>query len=133
MSQVKSKRAPNTFVAVDNARKLAVYTIQICDNEKVFLPAHHTTTDEIKTTAQNIYLDLRAANGYSIRANDPERQQNLVIRRRLKERALHNCDKLLGLISISHQLYHLSLRRVKYWGQMVVDQKAMIRGWMDER
>lgn len=45
--------------------------------------------------------------------------------------ACEECDKLLSLIQIAQPVYHLSTKRIKYWGGMAVDVKNLIRKWKE--
>ena len=55
--------------AVWYARELAVYTIQICKNKKVFLPEYQSAlTDDIIRTAKDIYINYGSGEAnYSVR------------------------------------------------------------------
>lgn len=115
------------------AEYLASYTLEITANENVFLPKYRKElTDDIVETAKNIYLDIREANDVNVRVGTVFHMQDYTDRNRLQREALRNCKRLLYLIDLAHRRFHLSSKRVKYWGKLVKNVKDRVYGWIDE-
>jgi len=137
MSVVAGKRnvadtpANKMFYAVDSARGLAVHTIRICSNPKVFDPRYNGVVDKIVGLAMGIYADAWEANHVLVR-KDPEGkplQSDWEIRRNYEVSAARKCSILLSMIDLSKQLFHLRSRKVKAWAQMTISTRADIIRW----
>ena len=78
------------------ARELAVYTIRITKNEKVFVPEYfNTVTSQIISAALDIHLCLWEAN--NIRVESVEEKDT---RRKYQQIAVAKCNRLLALIDM---------------------------------
>ncbi len=133
MSVPVGEREEGKFSLMIKAESLARYTIEITANEKVFLPEYRKqVTDDIVETAKNIYLGIREANDVNVRVGTPFQLGDYRERNNLQRQALRNCKRLLYLIDLAHRIFHLSSRRVAYWGQMVVNVKNRVCGWIDD-
>lgn len=109
------------------AQELAVYTTRICSNEKVFLPQYYNSmTKKLMDLAQDIYIESWSAN--NIMVNDADTYNE---RLKLQREAHRKCNELLALIQLAKPPYHLSAKRVKYWGDMVVDVRNLIYKWKE--
>lgn len=107
------------------ARDLCVYTIQICKNKKVFTEEYQEAlTDKIVATV----LDITSLcwNANNILVNSAEDMERRLL---LQEEAAIQCNTLLSLIQIAHRLFHLTSKRVKYWGGLTVEVRNLIRAW----
>lgn len=128
MSVPESERSKGKLEAIVQALNLCVHTLQICKNQKVFLPEYNTAiTNDIIHTATAIYMDCWTANNIMVRG-DAEKAAE---RKRLQTRAILNCNNLLGLMQIAQKLFHIDGKRIKYWGQMTIDTRNLIRGWRE--
>lgn len=138
MSVPEGKRGEGKFTVLVNAQMLCIYTIKICTNKNVFLLEYQNAlTDDIIRTAKNIFIDCWTANNIRItkeNENEADRQRNeerKKMRRKLQERAMLNCNNLLALMQIAQSLFHLKLKRIKYWGGRTLETRAMIKAWME--
>ena len=124
MAVNESERGQGKFDVLIKANELAVYTIRITKNPKVFLPEYQTAlTNDIIHTAKEIFTKAWTAN--NIRVNDE--LYNWLQRKRLQQEAARECNTLLALIQIAKPLYHLSSKRVKYWAQKTRDVRQALR------
>lgn len=122
----ETERGKGKFDVLIKANDLAVYTIRICKNEKVFLPEYQTAlTNEIISTAKQIYIKCWTANNIRV-GEEPE---NWKARKQLQEEAARECNNLLALIQIAKPLFHLASKRVKYWGSKTIEVRNLIRDW----
>lgn len=122
----KEDRGEGKFDTLTKALRLASYTTDITDNEKVFTPDHEKTTERIVSLAWSIYHRARIANDIRV-----ENADDLMERRKLQNQAIAECDQLLTAIQIAKRVFHLRLKRVKYWGEMVEEIKNHLRKWRE--
>lgn len=127
MSVPKDKRKQGKLEVCVQAHSLCVYTLQITANKNVFLPAYQDTlTNRIVDAALSIHMKVWAAN--NILVNSREDYQE---RHRLQEDAAIQCNVLLSLIQIAWKLFHLSSKRVEFWGGNVMSVRNLIRACRD--
>nr|DAJ90897.1 MAG TPA: Avd-like-generating retroelement protein [Caudoviricetes sp.] len=122
----KEDRGEGKFDTLTKALRLASYTTDITDNKKVFTPDHEKTTERIVSLAWSIYHRARIANDIRV-----ENADDLMERRKLQNQAIAECDQLLTAIQIAKRVFHLRLKRVKYWGEMVEELKNHLRKWRE--
>ena len=133
MSVPVGERDEGKFTLAVKAEYLARYTIEITANENVFLPEYRrAVTDDIISTAKNIYLEIREANDVTVRVGTVFHLEDFRERNRLQRKALRDCKRLLYLIDLAHRVFHLSTKRVKYWSQIVKNVKDRVHGWIDD-
>ena len=133
MSVTVDKRDEGKFSLAVKAEYLARYTIEITSNENVFLPEYRKqVTDDIVETAKNIYLGIREANDVTVRMNTVFQMKDYTDRNQLQREVLRNCKRLLYLIDLAHRIFHLSSKRVRYWGKLVKNVKDRVHGWIDD-
>jgi len=127
MSVRSSERGEGKLKVLVEAQGLAAYTMQICKNEKVFLPEYRSSiTDDIVHTANQIFIDLWTANNIYVKTKADRAE-----RRRLQESAANGCNNLLALMQIAHKVFHLKTKRIKYWGGRTIEVRNLIRAWRD--
>lgn len=122
----KEDRGEGKFDTLTKALRLASYTTDITDNKKVYTPDHEKTTERIVSLAWSIYHRARIANDIRV-----ENADDLMERRKLQNQAIAECDQLLTAIQIAKRVFHLRLKRVKYWGEMVEELKNHLRKWRE--
>lgn len=114
--------------ACEKTMELALHTIQICENKKIFTVEYQEAlTNDIIKCAKDIYvLAWRANNIYTTVENGrwPDRE-------RLQLLSISKCNELIALINIARRLFHLKGKKVRYWTELVVDARAMLRKWHD--
>lgn len=112
------------------ARELALYTIQICNNKNIFLPEYQSSlTDDIIRTAKDIYIHVWTAN--NIRVTGSERKELFAYRSKLQCRAIWDCNNLLALIGLARPLFHLKGKKVKYWSEKTLKTRNYIKKWKE--
>lgn len=130
MSVPKGQQADGKLLVNELARDLAVYTIQITSNQKVFTPQFQTAlTNEIVRTATSIHKFAWTANNIMVRA--PNGREQYALRRKNQEMAAAECNNLISLIDIAKPLFHLDTKRCRYWGKKTLEVRNKIRGWME--
>lgn len=123
----KEDRGEGKFDTLTKCLRLASHTINITDNPKVFTPEHGRLTEEIRFLAKDIYHKARVAN--DIRVTSAEEAE---LRKKLQNQAIAECDHLLSEIQIAMKIFHLRVKRVEYWGNMVEEVKNYLRSWRDK-
>lgn len=132
MSVPEGARGEGKFSLVMKAEELAAYTMQITANDNVFMPEYQRAlTDNIITQAKNAYLLIREANEYRVSRESDDYMSNRRKRARSQNLAVECLKRLLYLIGLAQRVFHLSSRRVKYWGAMVIDIRDRTRKWME--
>ena len=122
-----SRRGENKLAAAIAAHELAVHTIKICCNPKVFTPEYQTAlTNDLVDTAKNIAKLTMRANNVLVKS-----AQLAQMRLRYQHEAADSCNDLLVLIQLAKPVFHLAGKRVKYWGGLVLRARELIRAWHD--
>ena len=124
---IKDTAANRMFYAVDAARLLAVHTIKICSNEKVFIPKFSHITDQIVAIAMEIYSDAWTANNIRVNTVRDWEERSL-----LQKKSIAKCYGLLGFIDLAKLLFHLRANKVEYWGRMTINVRELIRAWHEK-
>ena len=114
------------FDALVRAMDLADYVITITANEKVFTPnKQNALTNTIISTAVDIYI--QAYNANEIRVGDSREEWE---RRSEKQKvAIEKCKDMLALIQLSRKVFHLTSKRIKYWGSKAKNVKDALISW----
>ena len=115
----KEDRGEGKFDTLTKALRLASYTTDITDNKKgIHTRSRKKLQKRIVSLAWSIYHRARIANDIRV-----ENADDLMERRKLQNQAIAECDQLLTAIQIAKRVFHLRLKRVKYWGEMVEELK----------
>ena len=110
------------------AQFLASYTAKILANEKVFDRKIDTEIiGRIKNCAYDIYAKAWAAN----KIHAETCSMNHAWRFGLQEEAILLCDEMLAYIGIAKQVFHLKAKRMKYWGGLIVEVRALLQAWKE--
>lgn len=127
MSVPEGQRGTGKLEVIVKSLELSDYTLKITANPKVFLPEYQKSiTDDINRIALAIYVDVWTANNIMVKS-----AEDLAERRRLQERAARNCNNLLALMQLAQKLFHLKLKRIKYWGEKTITARNFIRAWKE--
>ena len=110
------------------AREVALHTMTVCSNERIFDPKFHTITERLMGLSIDIYLDVSEANFIWIDLNHPD-ADNIADRLKLQEHALRKCKNMLDMIGLARAQFHLRGKKVNYWSHKVVEAKRKIENW----
>lgn len=139
-----SDRKPNDFTPVVLSMELADYVLHITNNSKKF-PVCKTILKEsddgtmiskvnllddtlvntIRDQAYQIYMNVSRANRINLKYQPDRKQERLD--RQLK--AISLCEDHLCTIQLCRKYFHLSSKRIKYWGKMTVSVRNAIEKW----
>lgn len=131
MSVPEGKREEGKFHLEVKARELAVYTMRITANENVFLPSYQRSlTDDIISQAKESYLLIRKANDIKVRIGTEFQLSDWHKRERIQKEVVERLNRLLRLMDLAHSVFHLSSKRVKYWGKITIEVRNGTSSWM---
>lgn len=127
MSVPVNERSHGKLEACVKARELAVYTLRITKNPKVFKPEfQNALTDKIIAAALDIQNLSWSANNILVNSAEDLRQ-----RLDYQERAASACNSLLSLIEIAKPIFHLATKRVTYWSGLAIEARKLLRAWRE--
>lgn len=127
MSVPVNERSHSKLEACVKAHGLCVYTLRITANKKIFTEQfQQVLTDRINDAALGIHL--KAWNANNVLVNSAEDMQK---RLALQEDAAIECNTLLSLMEIAKTVFHLSGKRVQYWGNLTIETRNLIRAWRE--
>ena len=127
MSVPENSRSKSKLEVCVKAHDLCCYTLQITSNDKIFKPEfQRSLTDRIVAVAIGIHTDCWNANNIFVKTDEDYAE-----RRRLQDAAARNCNILLSLIDIAKTLFHLTSKRVYFWGKCTVETRNLIRAWRE--
>lgn len=130
MSVPVNERSHGKLEAYTKAYELAMYTLRITKNKKVFTEEYQDVlTDHIVSAALDIYVLVGCANDMQVKTKNDER--NSKERLAMQRKALKRCGELQKLILLAKPIFHLSTKRVKYWAGLTQDTRALIKAWSD--
>ena len=112
--------------ACEKAMELAIHTIKICSNKKIFsVEYQEAVTNEIIKCAKDIYIYAWNGNNIYVRPDNGRWKD----RERLQLASISKCNELLALINIARRLFHLKGSKVNYWTRLTTDTRALLRKW----
>lgn len=125
MAVIKSKRQENPLQVLSMALGLAVHTLIVCKNEKLFPKRDRwLLTAEIVRTALGIYIRIRKANRVRV-----EGMEDYTRRMTLQSEALDLIDTLMGLIDIAGAFCKLPGNKQEYWTGLALNLENKARAW----
>ncbi len=125
MAVVKSKRSEGAMKLFLKANELAVYTIQICSNEKNFPKRYRwCITSKIVDSAIEINNYVNMAN--SVYVKDIADRD---LRKSYQTRGLAATYALLSMIDIAFRTFGIEGDRIKHWTGLAVDVQSLLRNW----
>lgn len=126
MSVPAGQRKENRLEVIMQARALAAYTLKITSNQNVFIPDYDDAVkSKIQDSALTIFLNLMDANNIRVDDNVGKWKE----RDKLQKDAATACNTLLNLIYLAQTVYHLRASRIKYWSELVLSVRGLIRKW----
>lgn len=125
MSVPVGKRTESKLDVQTKAKALALYTTQICGNEKNFPKRDRwIITNRIVDTALTIMEEVDVANDIFVSTRG-----DFELRRKSQTIALSSTAKLLGLMELAYIKYKIDGRRMSYWTGLVLEERELIKKW----
>lgn len=134
MSVPEEKRRQGKLEVLVKALNVATYTNKILANQKKFDPQYNEVLwNDLKKVAHSIYRNCRIANDLRVMKPvsheiDHEAKE---ARKRLQTQAIQDCQELLILIDMAYGTYHLTSKRVAYWGKITKEAREYIKKWRE--
>ena len=139
-----SDRKPNEFTPVVASMELADYVLMITDNPKSFptfkvisktnpdgsityetIMLNDSLINKVREQAYEIYMNASRANAINLRYQPYRKQERL--QRQLDAIAL--CEDHLCTIQLCRKHFHLTSKRIKHWGKMVIKARNANEKW----
>lgn len=128
MSVNAGDRKQGKLEVLTAAKSLASYTIKICCNENWFPTKYRDAiTQKLIDCATNIFILCWTANNIRFDGSPEKTRQ----RNSLQGDAIRECDNLLALMQIEQEVFHLTTKRMKYWGEKTIYVRNLIGAWRD--
>ena len=143
MSTNSGQYTENDFTPVVSAMELSDYVFHITDNPNKF-PEYTITKKEkdgmifvtmqlkqdsltniVRRQAFEIYMDVFTANEINLKRH-PERKQERLSK---QLHAIELCNRHLAAIQLCRKKFHMSYKRMKYWGKKTRDLREVIERW----
>ena len=119
--------ANKAFAAGEKAMEVALHTIKICKNKNIFTAEYQEAlTNDIIRCAKDIYIFTWSGNNIYV---SEKQKEGWPERERLQIAAYRKCNELLSLQNIARRLFHLRGKKVRYWAQLTVDARKLIKEW----
>lgn len=124
-SVLKVDQKPGKLQVNVKALALCTYTLHITHNKNVFKVEYRDSLiNHIEDAAISIHELTWVAN--NIKADNEE---NFKRRQELQREAVEHCNRLLSLMQIAKPLFHLSAKRIAYWGGLTTEVRGLIKAW----
>jgi len=132
MSVPAGERKEGKFHLDIKAEELALYTLTITANENVFLPVYkESLTDKINSLAIDTFLCIRRANHIVVRVGTCYQAEDWERRRKAQYEAIDHIKTLYDLSELAKRTLHLSAKRMKYWGSLIVHVRNKAVAWAE--
>lgn len=119
------KRSPNKLQAYTDVIKMATYTIQMCENDKVFpKKCRWNICSRIIDLCLECVVLTRKAN--KIHPTDIEQAR---LRVKLQYEVLLNFDALYCLMDIAYQTYNIPSEKIATWSKIIVETEKNYYAW----
>ena len=146
MSNVGDNK-PNSFTPVVGAMNLAEYVFTITDNinkfpdysisnkknpdgtiTQILVFRSDSLTNRVRDMANEIFLLTYTANEINLDRQPWRKEERLG----KQAKAISLCSNLLPEIQLCRKHFHLSNKKVLYWGKKVRDLRTAIEGWHEK-
>lgn len=128
MSVNSGERKQGKMEVIIVAKNLASYTIKICCNDKWFpVQYRDAITQKLIDCATNIFICCWTANNIRVEGSPEKLKQRSMI----QGEAIKECNNLLALMQIAQEVFHLTTKRIKYWGEKTLYVRSLIGKWRD--
>lgn len=125
MSVPSFARSENKLEAIASTIKMATYTIQMCENEKIFpKKCRWTLCTKIIDTCYDAVARIRQANKIFVKT-----QEDALLRRELQSKVILDFEALYGFMTIAYELYSIPGEKVDTWAGLILDAENKVSAW----
>lgn len=93
--------------------------------ERILILTQDSLTRKVREQAYKIFILAHMANEINVN-REPERTEE---RLRKQIRAAELCEEQLATIQLCRKRFHLSYRKIKFWGDKVLEVRDSIKAW----
>ncbi len=142
-----NQHRPNDFTPVVGAMELAEYVFHITENPSKFpdfalrektredgsitqicIVRDDSLTNAVRAEAREIFHLTFSANEINLNRQPWRKEERLG----KQKRAIELCGDMLADIQLCRKHFHLSTKRIRNWGSMVVTLRTAIEGWHEK-
>lgn len=125
--------ADYVFTITDNINKFPDYTVKEKKNEdgtitKIYVFRNDSLTNRVRDMANQIFMMAYTANEINLKKQPWRKDERLS----KQAEAIRLCGDLLAEIQLCRKHFHLSNRKVLYWGKKVRDLRIALEGWHEK-
>ena len=125
MSVPLRRRTKSKLAVQTKSKELAMHTVSICGNEKVFPKRDRwAVTNRIVSTALTIMEEVDTANDIYVSTRG-----DYMLRRKSQTIALSYTARLLGLMELAYMKYGIDSSKIRHWTDLTLEVRALIRKW----
>lgn len=92
---------------------------------KILVMRQDSLVNRIREQAYQIFILLWTANEINL-TREPERKNERLNR---QAKAIELCGEHLAAIQLCRKHFHLTSKRIKYWGKMTIEVREAAKGW----
>lgn len=127
MSVIKAKRSEGKLEILTQANNLAVYTVQICKNEKYFPKRDRwIMTQHIVHEALDVLTCIKRANAVNVATWDDYRY-----RRAQQVEAYSHAEALLTLLDVAYLTLSIESDRIEFWTGQIISTENLLKKWRE--
>ena len=105
---------------------LAVYTLQVCKNEKVFPKSQRwIMAQRLVNECLDAVTCIRRANATMVKDSESK-----AYRHGQQIEAYAHINAFMSLLEIAHRAFSIETRRIEYWTKLATDTNDKLVGWM---
>ena len=126
MSVPVFKRGVSKLKVLNDAKILAIYTLNTCSNEKYFPKKYRWSfTKPLIDEALNMIRCIYSAN--SIKAENIHDHET---RLKLQKEALMHLQTILPMLDLSYSMFPIATNKIEYWTNLCVETEKSLRAWI---
>lgn len=130
---------PNDFTVITSAMDLADYVLKITSNLNKFpdirsteengtltvVLSNESLVNWVRIQAKDIYMLAFTANRINLKLQPWRKEERLS----KQARAIELCEEHFAAIQLCRKRFHLSNKRIRYWGKKVLTVERALEGW----
>lgn len=127
MSVIKAKRAEGKLEILTQATNLAIYTVQICKNEKYFPKRDRwIMTQHIVHEALDVLSCVKRANAVNVAT-----WEDYKYRRAQQVEAYSHAEALLTLLDVAYCTLCIEKERIEFWTGQIISTENLLKKWRE--
>lgn len=120
--------ATRYLVAGEMARTLALHSIRLSMNERVFTPQlRDVFTMDMVNSAKRIVICTYRANAIRVENADDWKR-----REALQREAIARCSDMLCYVSMARALFHIRGKKIVFWTKLVIETQDKLKNWHEK-